>query len=101
MSGSGYLQFIGIIAGIFTVASLMPQPIKTVRTKEVEEISLVMLITLMCGTAMWIYYGILRKDIPIIATNSFSFLLNTILIVLKEKCKKKKLSGNGAEKRKF
>ena len=68
----------------------MPQLIKTVKTKEVEQISLVMLIVLMCGIALWIYYGILRKDLPIIATNSFSFLLNVTLTILKGKYDKKK-----------
>jgi len=68
----------------------MPQLIKTFKTKKVEEISLVMLVILMCGLVAWIYYGILRKDFPIIATNSFSLLLNIILVVLKAKYKKRK-----------
>ena len=91
MSRFTYIQLVGIIAGIFTAVSLMPQLIKTFKTKEVEEISLVMLIILMCGIATWIYYGILRKDLPIIATNSFSFLLNIILMVLKGKYGKRQL----------
>ncbi|MEP6597174.1 MAG: SemiSWEET transporter [Ginsengibacter sp.] len=86
-----YIQLVGIIAGIFTAASLMPQLIKTFKTKKVEEISLLMLIILMTGLATWIYYGILRKDFPVIATNSFSFLLNIILIILKEKYRENKL----------
>jgi MtN3 and saliva related transmembrane protein len=67
----------------------MPQLIKTLKTKKVEEISLVMLITLMAGLGTWIYYGILRNDLPIIATNSFSLLLNISLVILKGKYKKK------------
>ena len=89
--GSNYIQIVGMIAGIFTAASLIPQLIKTFKTKKGEEISIVMLITLMCGIATWIYYGILRKDFPIIVTNSFSFLLNIILVVLKGKYKKREL----------
>ncbi len=87
-SGSGYIQLVGIVAGIFTSTSLMPQLIKTFKTKTAEEISLVMLITLMLGIGLWIYYGILRKDLPIIITNGFSFMLNVILIVLRVKYKK-------------
>ena len=85
-----YIQFVGIIAGIFTAVSLMPQLIKTFKTKKVEQISLVMLIILMCGLVLWIYYGILRNDFPIIATNSFSFLLNITLVILKAKYNRKK-----------
>ncbi len=87
-SGSGYIQLVGIVAGIFTSSSLMPQLIKTFKTKTAEEISLMMLITLMLGIGLWIYYGILRKDLPIIVTNGFSFTLNIILIVLRIKYKK-------------
>jgi MtN3 and saliva related transmembrane protein len=87
-SGTGYIQLIGMIAGILTSMSLMPQLIKTFKTKTAEEISLVMLFTLMLGIALWIYYGILRKDIPIIITNAFSFLLNVTLIGLRLKYKK-------------
>jgi MtN3 and saliva related transmembrane protein len=83
-----YVQAVGIVAGIFTAASLMPQLIKTFKTKKAEEISLGMLIILMCGLVAWIYYGILREDLPIIATNSFSFLLNVILMILRAKYKK-------------
>jgi MtN3 and saliva related transmembrane protein len=67
----------------------MPQIIKTFKTKKAEEISLLMLITLMCGIGLWIYYGTLRKDLPIIITNSFSFLLNVLLIFLRQKYNKK------------
>ncbi|MBA2563722.1 MAG: SemiSWEET transporter [Chitinophagaceae bacterium] len=77
-----------MIAGILTSMSLMPQLIKTFKTKTAEEISLVMLFTLMLGIALWIYYGILRKDLPIIITNAFSFLLNVTLIGLRLKYKK-------------
>ena len=87
---SDYIELVGIIAGIFTAVSLMPQLIKTIKTKKVEEISLLMLIILMMGLLTWIYYGILRKDLPILATNSFSFLLNVILMVLKRKYNKRK-----------
>ncbi len=87
-SGTGYIQLIGMIAGILTSMSLMPQLIKTFKTKTAEEISLVMLFTLMLGIALWIYYGILRKDLPIIIKNAFSFLLNVTLIGLRLKYKK-------------
>ncbi|MEO6327303.1 MAG: SemiSWEET transporter [Ginsengibacter sp.] len=88
LSGANYIQGVGIAAGVFTALSLMPQLIKTFKTKKAEEISIGMLVTLMFGIGLWIYYGILRKDLPIIITNSFSFLLNVILVILRWKYKK-------------
>lgn len=81
-------QLIGLAAGILTASSLLPQLIKTIREKKAEEISILMLLVLLSGIVLWIVYGIYRKDMPIIATNSFSLLLNIIMIFLRIKYKK-------------
>lgn len=80
-----WTQAIGLFAGICTSSSLLPQLIKTMKEKKAEEISKLMLFVLMIGVATWVIYGILRNDLPIIITNSFSLLLNIILIVLRFK----------------
>ncbi len=90
LNGNGFIQLIGLVAGILTSLSLMPQLIKTYKTKKAEEISFVMLLTLLIGVGLWIYYGTLRSDLPIIITNSFSFLLNVILIGMRIKYRKNK-----------
>lgn len=81
---------IGIIAGIFTSSSLLPQLIKIIKEKKVEELSIGMFITLMIGILMWIYYGLLRKDMPIIVFNSFSVLLNISILFLRFKYRNNK-----------
>lgn len=80
-----YIQFIGIGAGILTSVSMLPQLVKTFKEKKVKDISLVMILVLMAGIGSWIWYGILRNDAPIIFTNSFSFILNAILLFLRFK----------------
>jgi MtN3 and saliva related transmembrane protein len=82
-------QWVGIIAGIFTAVSLLPQLIKLIRNKKAEDISLFFLIILFCGLALWIAYGFLREDVPIIATNIFSLIINAAMIVLGIKYKSK------------
>lgn len=76
---------IGIVAGIFTSASLLPQLIKMIREKKVEALSVIMFISLMIGLLLWIYYGILRKDLPIIITNGFSVILNICILFFRFK----------------
>jgi MtN3 and saliva related transmembrane protein len=76
------IQVIGIVAGIFTALSLLPQLIKLLKTKKAEDISILYLITLFCGVALWILYGVLRQDLPIILTNIASLTLNLLIIVL-------------------
>jgi MtN3 and saliva related transmembrane protein len=76
---------IGIAAGILTAVSMMPQVIKTIKTKQAEHISVFMLIVLILGVALWIVYGSLKKDVPIICTNSFSLLVNSTMFFLRLK----------------
>ncbi|MEO6406019.1 MAG: SemiSWEET transporter, partial [Ferruginibacter sp.] len=71
-------QIIGILAGILTAFSLLPQLLKIIKEKKAEDVSAWMLIILMCGLCLWVVYGIMKNDWPIIATNSFSFLLNAV-----------------------
>ena len=77
------------MAGVFTAASLLPQLIKLIREKKAEDISLFFLIILFCGLGLWIWYGSLRNDLPIIVTNTFSLIVNSMIIVLGIKYKKK------------
>ena len=84
-----WTQVIGLFAGICTSSSLLPQLVKTIKEKKAEEISKLMLFVLMAGVATWIVYGILREDMPIILTNSFSLLLNVTMLVLRFKYSRK------------
>jgi len=82
-------EVIGLIAGILTSGALIPQLVKTVREHSAEDVSPLMFIVLLCGNSLWAYYGILRDDLPIIVTNSFSVLLNTVMLFLKLRFKGK------------
>ena len=82
-----WTQIVGLFAGICTSSSLLPQLFKTVKEKKADDISKWMLFVLLTGVATWVVYGILRDDMPIIITNSFSLLLNIIMIVLRIKYK--------------
>jgi MtN3 and saliva related transmembrane protein len=85
----GYIEIVGIAAGCLTAASMLPQLFKTIKEKRVEDLSIGMVVTLLSGIGLWIYYGFLRKDLPILITNSFSLLLNITLVVLYGIYKKK------------
>jgi len=81
-------ELIGLVAGILTACSILPQLVKTIKEHSTDGISIFIFIILMAGTAMWVYYGILRDDFPLIITNGFSFVLNTVMLVLKIKYSK-------------
>jgi MtN3 and saliva related transmembrane protein len=81
-------EIVGLAAGICTSISLLPQLIKLLKHKKAEDISLFYLIILFIGLGLWIWYGFLRNDIPIMVTNGFSLVINGIVIFLGVKYKK-------------
>ncbi|HYE53392.1 MAG TPA: SemiSWEET family transporter [Chitinophagaceae bacterium] len=83
-------KWIGIAAGILTTCSLLPPLIKLIRTKEPDNVPIGMLVVLLGGLSLWIYYGILKTDWPIIITNSVSILQNLTMISLRYIYKKQK-----------
>lgn len=86
--GMGWTQIIGLAAGVLTATSLLPQVIKTLKEKKAEDVSLTMLLVLQSGLVLWIVYGVKREDLPIIATNSFSLLVNIFMVILRIKYRK-------------
>lgn len=84
-----WTPIIGLVAGILTSSSMVPQVVKTIKEKKAEEVSLTMLVVLMLGVATWVVYGIIREDMPIIVTNSFSLLVNMTMIILRLKYNRK------------
>jgi MtN3 and saliva related transmembrane protein len=82
-------EVIGIIAGVFTSVSLLPQLVKIIKEKKAKDLSYGMLIVLLIGLGCWIWYGVLREDWPIIVTNGISFIINSLMIVFTIKYKEK------------
>ncbi len=78
-----YIQAIGLVAGILTASSILPQLVKTIRSKQAEDISSFVFVILIAGTGMWALYGLLLDDFPIMITNGFSFKLNVAMTNLK------------------
>ena len=86
---SDYTQVIGIASGVLTSSSLVPQLVKITKEKKADGVSLGMFVVLLIGLGGWIWYGIEKKDIPIIATNCFSFVTNVLILIFSLKYKKK------------
>jgi len=78
---------IGIAAAICTTISFLPQAIRIIRTKQTRDVSLGMYVLFSFGTFLWLAYGILLKDVPIILANSITFVLSFIILAMKLKYK--------------
>ena len=75
-----YIDIIGLFAGTCVTLSVIPQILKVWRTKKVKAISLKTFSILTFGIGVWIVYGILKNDLPIIITNGVSFCLNLLMV---------------------
>ncbi len=78
----GWTEILGLVAGACTTAAVTPQIWKAWKTKEVEDVSVGMYLVLITGLALWLVYGILNDDIPIIATNGAALVLNLFMLFL-------------------
>lgn len=85
-------KWVGIVAGILTACSLLPPLIKLLKEKNPDHVPVGMLIVLVGGLSLWILYGIMRADWPIILTNCFSLAQNLTMIVLRQVYKSKNAS---------
>jgi len=83
------VNILGIIAGFLTSISMIPQLIKVVKEKNVEDLSWVMILVLISGLSLWVWYGIIQKEWPIILSNAFAVLVNVTLLTLYLKFRKK------------
>ncbi|MDX1950211.1 MAG: SemiSWEET transporter [Rickettsiales bacterium] len=76
-------EIIGMIAGVLTTMSFIPQVIKVLKTNDTKSISLMMYSIFSTGVALWLAYGILIESPSIIISNSITLPL-TIIILFKK-----------------
>lgn len=68
------LSVVGVLAAIASTINQLPQAYKTIRSKDTHSLSLWMYIMIWIATGLWLLYGILLKDFPLIFSNSISIL---------------------------
>ena len=79
------VTWLGLLAGTLTTIAYIPQAIKSWKTKETKDLSLIMFIVLDTGLALWLTYGIIIKNIPLIYANVTGFALVSSVLYLKIK----------------
>lgn len=78
-----WITVMGLLAGMCTTAAFLPQVVKIFRTRKTEDISLSMYIILTIGILLWILYGWLNGDIPLMLANGITFILASSILVMK------------------
>ncbi|MDR6406045.1 MULTISPECIES: SemiSWEET transporter [Chryseobacterium] len=74
-------NLLGIVAGILTSISMIPQLVKVIKEKDAENLSWLMLLVLITGLSLWVWYGFIKDELPIILSNAFAVLVNVTLLI--------------------
>jgi MtN3 and saliva related transmembrane protein len=87
-----YINIIGLTAAAMGGVSLFPQVLKVLKTKSTKDISREMILILAGSIFLWLVYGILLKNLPIIIANFFGFIQALIILFFKIKNQIKKIA---------
>ena len=75
-------QFVATAAPLVNCIQQIPQLYKTYTTKRVEDLSFETLILMLLMNVLWFTHGYFIADPSLLASASFSMLVNTCLITL-------------------
>ncbi|WP_028451407.1 SemiSWEET transporter [Chitinilyticum aquatile] len=78
-----YQDLLGLAAAICTTVAFVPQVWQVWRSRSAKDISLGMYLIFITGVALWLVYGILGRDLPLILANSVTLLLAGSVLVMK------------------
>ena len=78
-------EIVGFIAGILVASSLLPQVIKSWKTKSTSDISLGWSVTSLAGQIMWIFYGVLIASYSLVIMSSITLVMALSVFYLKLK----------------
>ncbi|MBI3600284.1 MAG: SemiSWEET transporter [Nitrospinae bacterium] len=77
------INITGLLAATLTTISFLPQVIKILKTRHTKDISLLMYIGFTTGVLLWLIYGILLKELPIIIGNGITLIFVIIMLIFK------------------
>lgn len=89
-------SLVGMVAGLCSTSSFVPQVVKAWREGDTEAISKRMYVVTVSAFSLWIVYGVMIGSWPIIAFNIASLLLSGAILVLKVRTSRKTAAAKPA-----
>jgi MtN3 and saliva related transmembrane protein len=77
------IKLLGFAAATCTTLAYAPQFVKVWKTRSTADISLGMLLVMVLGLLLWLVYGLLSGDAPLVAANAITILLAGGILVMK------------------
>lgn len=78
-----WITIVGSGAALCSMVSFVPQAWRIIRTRDTAAISAATYSVTICGFALWVVYGFLLGEWPIIITNSVCFVLAGFILTMK------------------
>jgi MtN3 and saliva related transmembrane protein len=78
---------IGLAAATCTTISFLPQAIQVIKTKHTKDLSLAMYLIFTVGVFLWLVYGLLVSDLPVIIANAVTLVFAATILIMKLKYK--------------
>lgn len=88
------IELVGYAAAILTASTMTPQIIKSIKTRQVEDVSLAMIVMYTINAALWVTYGLLIGAKPIILADGLACCAGITQFILKLKYEKYCLKKN-------
>lgn len=76
---------IGYTAASINVVILLPQVIKTIKTRKTRDLSKITFSLMDIAATLWVIYGISTKSIPLIMANGCTILFASTLLIMKHR----------------
>ncbi len=75
-------MIIGYLATLCSMTSFTPQAWKIIKTRDTSSLSAPMYAITVLGFALWLSFGIMKTEWPIIITNGVCLLLSAFILVM-------------------
>jgi MtN3 and saliva related transmembrane protein len=76
------VTIVGYLAAICSMTSFTPQAWKIIKTRDTSSISAPMYALTVLGFALWLAFGLLKVEWPIIATNGVCLILSAFILLM-------------------
>ena len=78
-------DILAYIATSLNIVMLVPQVVRTWKTKRTGDLSLITLVIFLIACLLWVIYGVAKSAAPVIIANTIVGGMNLVLILLKLK----------------
>lgn len=83
MTAGTIVTLVGYAAALCSTASFTPQAWKIIKSRNTGDLSAGMYALTVCGFALWLAYGVLQRQYPLIVANFICLVLSGFILLMK------------------